>query len=66
MELTNPLRWNDAESVQQWQSYFKVLASLQFERLRDYLIGRKPDAMIGYSILVFRLSDAELRSAVLP
>ena len=66
MEQTSPLRWNDAQSVRQWQSFFKALASLQFERLRDYLIGHKPDAMIGYSILVFRLSDAELRTAVLP
>jgi hypothetical protein len=66
MEQTNPLRVDDAESARMWQSFFKVFADLQFDRLRDYLIGRKPDVMIGYSILVYRLSDAELRAALLP
>ncbi len=28
--------------------------------------GNDPDAMIGYSILIYRLSDAELRAALLP
>jgi hypothetical protein len=66
MEQTSPFREDDAESVKVWRTFTMTLADLQFHRLRSYLIGRKPDAMIGYSILIFRLSDTELRAALLP
>jgi hypothetical protein len=66
MARTSPPRWDDAESVRIWKPFLMVLADCQFERLRNYLVGRKPDAMIGYSILIFHLSDAELRKALLP
>jgi len=36
---------------------------LRFARLCYYLRVRKPDAVIGYSIFVFRLSDEEVRAA---
>jgi hypothetical protein len=65
-EQTSPLHWDDAENVRMWQPFLKPFADLQSKRLRSYLIGRKPDAMIGYSILIFRLSDRELRAALLP
>jgi 4-amino-4-deoxy-L-arabinose transferase-like glycosyltransferase len=66
MEQTSPLRLDDPESVRMWRTFIMILADRQFHRLRSYLIGRKPDAMIGYSILIFRLSDTELRAALLP
>ena len=66
MAQETPLRMDNAESVRMWRSFLISLEELQFERLRGYLIGRKPDAMIGYSILIYRLSDAELRAALLP
>jgi hypothetical protein len=66
MEQTSPLRKDDTESVKVWRTFTMTLADLQFHRLRSYLIGRKPDAMIGHSILIFRLSDTELRAALLP
>jgi 4-amino-4-deoxy-L-arabinose transferase-like glycosyltransferase len=66
LEETHPLNPADAGNVQIWQSFVQNLAQLQSERLRSYLIARKPDAMVGYSILIFRLSDAELRAALVP
>jgi 4-amino-4-deoxy-L-arabinose transferase-like glycosyltransferase len=47
----------------QWENARTRHARLQFSRLSHYLRVRKPDAMIGYSILVFRLSAAELEQA---
>ena len=66
MEQTNRLRRDDPESVRMWRTFLMILADRQVHRLKSYLIGRKPDAMIGYSILIFRLSDTELRAALLP
>ena len=37
---------------------------VRFARLCHYLRVRKPDAMIGYSILVFRLNDEELNAGL--
>jgi hypothetical protein len=66
MEETTPLRMDNPASVRNWQSFVQTFAQLQSERLRSYLISRKPDAMVGYSILIFRLSDAELHEALVP
>jgi hypothetical protein len=52
---TEPTSGNETDSA-------KTLAECQFARLRGYLINRKPDATAGYSIQIFRLSDAELRA----
>ena len=38
------------------------LEHLRFGRLCAGLHGRKPDAEVGYSILIFRLTDAEVRA----
>ena len=43
-----------------WQRY----DVLRFARLCHYLRARRPDAMIGYSILIFRLTPAEVDAAV--
>jgi hypothetical protein len=40
------------------------LDRLRFARLAQYLRLRRPDAMIGYSILIYRLSDEEVHAAV--
>ena len=61
-----PLRRDEPASVQNWRHASVILADRQYFRLRSYLIKRKPDATIGYSILVFRLSAAELRTALVP
>ncbi|AOS44541.1 hypothetical protein Verru16b_01604 [Lacunisphaera limnophila] len=45
-----------AEWNQAWDQY----EQLRFARLCHYLRVRRPEAMIGYSILIFRLDQAEL------
>ncbi len=55
MHDTTPLQWNRA-----WGLY----EELRFARLCHYLRARQPDAMIGYSILVFRLSQTEIDAAL--
>jgi len=37
-----PLSLDDLDNVMMWQSFLKVFTELQFERLRSYLIARKP------------------------
>lgn len=48
----------DENASAAWKRY----ELLRFARLCHYLRARKPDAMIGYSILIFRLDAAEIRS----
>lgn len=45
---------------QNWRTAWKRYEALRFARLCHYLRVRPADAMIGYSILVFRLSAAEI------
>lgn len=49
--------------AQNWRTAWKRYETLRFARLCHYLRVRKADASIGYSILVFRLSEAELSAA---
>lgn len=42
----------------------KRFHQLRFARLCQYLRARPPDAMIGYSILIFRLTQSELDAAL--
>ena len=37
---------------------------LRFSRLTSYLRHREPDDQVGYSILIYRLTDAEITSAL--
>ena len=46
--------------AQSWQRY----DALRLARLTAYLRARQPEAMIGYSILIYRLSEAEVNAAV--
>lgn len=48
----------------QWGIAWSRFEQLRFTRLCQYLRARQPDAMIGYSILVFRLDQAELDAAI--
>lgn len=52
--------YTDAESIRTWSLY----EDLRFARLCHYLRAREPDAHIGYSILVFRVSTRQLASAL--
>ncbi len=42
----------------------RVYDQLRFGRLTAYLRQREPDAHVGYSILIYRLSDQQLRDAL--
>jgi len=47
-----------------WVRYLKVFELLQFERLCHYLGQREPDDEVGYSILIYRLSDNDIQAAL--
>ena len=54
-------RTGDAKEFQKsWQRY----DALRLARLTAYLRERQPAAMIGYSILIYRLTEAEVNAAV--
>ena len=55
MGAITPAEWNKA-----WVLY----EQLRFARLCQYLRARRPDAMAGYSILIYRLSAEELTAAL--
>jgi hypothetical protein len=47
-----------------WQKQFARYENLRLGRLCRYLRRREPDAQVGYSILIYVLSDDEVRAAV--
>jgi len=47
-----------------WRQLFVQFDQLRMGRLAAFLRRRQPDAMIGYSILIYRLSDAEVVQAL--
>jgi hypothetical protein len=47
-----------------WKNVFQQFDRLRTGRLAAYLRHRQPDAIAGYSILIYRLSDAEVDRAV--
>ncbi len=49
---------------EEWFAAWERYDLLRFARLCHVLRAREPDAMIGYSILVYRLTDAEVDAAV--
>lgn len=51
-------------SLPQWSTAWTRYEKLRFARLCHYLRARHPDAMIGYSILVFRLNQNEINDAL--
>lgn len=50
--------------LKEWDDAWRLYSRLRFARLCYYLRARRPDAMIGYSILIFRLNRDELNAAV--
>lgn len=48
----------------QWNSAWRRYEVLRFARLCYYLRIRRPDAMIGYSILIFNLNQSDIDAAV--
>jgi hypothetical protein len=50
--------------AEEWTDCFNLYGALRLARLCAYLRHRVPDAEIGYSILIYRLSDAEIRLAL--
>ncbi len=48
----------------QWEQLWQTYEQLRFARLCHYLRARQPDAMIGYSILVYRLTQKEIDVAL--
>jgi hypothetical protein len=49
---------------QYWVNRYRLYQILRFAKLAKYLETRKPDDNIGYSILIFELSDAEVANAL--
>ena len=49
---------------QQWARMFNLYARARFARLCSYLRQREPDDEVGYSILIYRLSDADIAQAL--
>ncbi len=50
--------------AERWRDAWKRYETLRFARLCHYLRVRKPEAVIGYSMFLYRLSAAELTAAV--
>ena len=54
----------DGASPEEWLHAWNLYWELRFTRLCEYLKVRPPEAMIGYSILVFELDQSELDRAL--
>jgi hypothetical protein len=53
-----------AKGNQYWVSRYRLYQLLRFAKLAKYLETRNPDDNIGYSILIFKLTDAEVANAL--
>ena len=51
-------------SFAEWQSKLDGFDQLRFARLTAYLRQREPDDNVNFSILIYRLSDADLARAL--
>lgn len=60
----NHLHLLDGASPEEWHHAWNLYSELRFARLCEYLKVRPPEAMIGYSILVFELDQSELDRAL--
>jgi hypothetical protein len=59
-------RWAEFQQggIEQWMRVFSDFEQYRTARLAAYLRHREPDDSIGYSILVYRLSDADVSHAL--
>lgn len=63
----DPERWQQrlAESEPEfWDNRLEMFGDLRFSRLLAYLRERNPDEQVGHSILIYRLTDEQLRQAI--
>jgi hypothetical protein len=63
---SEPIRRSELErelSAERWQQLINQHELLRLARLCHYLRARKPDAKIGYSIFIYRLSATEIADA---
>ena len=51
-------------TIGEWMQVFSDYEQYRFARLAAYLRQREPDGSVGYSILVYRLSDADVSRAL--
>lgn len=49
---------------QQWNQMIELFERLRFRRLCSFLRQRRPDEQVGYSILIYRLTDADVAQAL--
>lgn len=54
----------ETANAAQWEAAWKRYDLLRFARLCHYLRSRRPDAMVGYSILIYRLDVADIDAAL--
>ncbi|MFA6568091.1 MAG: glycosyltransferase family 39 protein [Victivallales bacterium] len=65
--MENPQRFREfisAKGDEYWNDCYRLYQLLRFAKLAKYLETRKPDDNIGYSILIFKLTDAEVATAL--
>ena len=53
-----------AAPAETWNHLFWEFETLRFSRLTSFLRQREPDDEIGFSILVYRLSDTDIAAAL--
>jgi hypothetical protein len=69
-EVGGLIRTGDIQTVlsgpqhHRWSLWLSLFQQLCFKRLCVYLRHREPDDHVGYSILIYRLSDQEIQSAL--
>jgi hypothetical protein len=66
LEETIGPRPADEETRRIWADFIFKLATTEYYRLRSRLVDRRPDLMVGGSILVYRLSRADLNRYLVP
>jgi hypothetical protein len=65
--MQNPRKFRDFISIkgdEYWSNCYRLYQLLRFAKLAKYLETRNPDDNIGYSILIFKLTDAEVANAL--
>lgn len=58
------LRLEQDQGTVFWSNRFRQYAQLRFARLVSYLRQREPDDQVGYSILIYRLSNEQVHEAL--
>lgn len=63
-EPENHLELLDNVTPSEWHHAWDLYSELRFTRFCEYLKVRPPDAMVGYSILIFKIDQNELDRAL--